>query len=78
MEDNHALIIGPKGIESYKKYRPRYTYGFGYGCDINEYLDDTMLMECPYCFGSTYYNWMKLNNKCQHCGQFINEEDVYV
>ena len=78
MEDNHALIIGSEGIESYKKYSPRYTYGFGYGCDINEYLDDTMLIECPYCFGSTYYNWMKLNNKCQHCGQFINEEDVYV
>ncbi|MCB0732759.1 MAG: hypothetical protein KDC88_17180 [Ignavibacteriae bacterium] len=78
MSNNHALTINKNGIESYKKYTPRNSYGFGYGCGINNYLDDAILMECPYCFGSTYYNWTKLNNKCQHCGQFINEEDIYV
>ena len=45
---------------------------------MNEYLEDTILMACPYCFGMTYFNWDKLENKCQHCHQYIVEEDMYV
>jgi len=76
MDDNHALVINKNGIESYKKYQPRYS--FGYGDIVNDCFDDSLLMECPYCFETTHYSWIKLNNKCQHCRQYISEEDVYV
>ena len=76
MEDNHSLIIGTNGIESYKKYQPRYSWG--YTALLNEsFEDDLMLMECPYCLGMTYYNWNDKENRCQHCRQIIIEEDMY-
>jgi glucosamine 6-phosphate synthetase-like amidotransferase/phosphosugar isomerase protein len=77
MEDNHALIINSQGIESYKKYRPKYSWGYSHFAK-ESFDDDLMLMECPYCFGMTYYNWDKIENKCQHCHQYFVEEDLYV
>ncbi|MCB9211084.1 MAG: hypothetical protein H6609_17090 [Ignavibacteriales bacterium] len=83
MEDNHALIINVNGVESYKQYHPRFDfgYGFGYGNINNRFsqsYDDSILMECPYCYGATRYDWIKLDNRCEHCGQYITEEDIYV
>jgi len=80
MENNHALVINKTGIESYKEYKPKYSSFSGYDNEniFSQYYGDLSLMECPYCYGATNYNWMKLDNKCQHCGQSICEEDIYV
>ncbi len=77
MEDNHSLIINKQGIESYKNYQPRYSWG--YTSFINEpFDDDLMMIECPYCLGMTDYNWNEPENRCQNCRQIIIEEDMYV
>ena len=55
MENNHALIINKDGVESYQKYKPRYTDWWDrqfYPSRIN----DEMLIECPWCFCQTIYN----------------------
>lgn len=75
MEDNHGMIINENGIESYKKYFPKHG-GFRY--DFANNIDDEVIMECPYCFSKTKYNWIKLDNRCEHCGQYLDVEDIYV
>jgi len=77
MKNNHALTLGIDGVESYEHYHPR---KFGYFENELKYRSrsDEMLVECPYCLGSTIYHISKLFNKCECCGQDLNEEDLYV
>ena len=76
MENNHALILNPEGVESYKRYYPKrsswWDRGFGYKPD-----DTDMIVECPWCFQQTHYYDGKLFNKCEQCGMGIDEEDLY-
>ena len=75
MENNHALIINKEGVESYKKYFPRRRSSF---FDRSfDYFDDEIIIECPWCFMQTRYDYSRLNNCCDDCGVEINEEDVY-
>ena len=73
MENNHALIINSDGVESYKKYYPKNFIWWDY-----QEIDDSDIIECPFCSGTTSYHWESLTNRCEHCGQIISEEDLYV
>jgi len=75
MENNHALVISKEGVDSYKKYSP---------LDYWDRRDtfrrtslDTLLVQCPWCLSQTKYFDGLLNNKCEHCGMKISEEDLY-
>ena len=75
MENNHALMISKEGVESYKKYLPR-----DYWDRRNNYRSpslDTLMVSCPWCYGQTTYYDGLLNNKCEHCGMQISEDDLY-
>ena len=74
LENNHALIINPSGVGSYKEYYPKRN-------QYNWYLDDledTIELECPYCLSVTKYDYGMLNNRCRYCGEVIEEEMLYV
>lgn len=74
MENNYALTINKQGVESYKRYNPRRDY--------HRYtlqpLSEEQIIECPFCMEATIYHEGKLYNRCSHCGQSLNEEDLYV
>jgi len=75
IENNHALVINKDGVDSYKKYLPRDFWN-----RRNNYHNpslDTLLVQCPWCLGQTKYYDGLLNNKCEHCGMRISEEDLY-
>src|ERR1035437_6619891 len=75
MENNHALVINSEGVDSYKQYQTR-----GFWNRRNTYRGsslDTILVQCPWCLGQTRYYDGLLNNKCEHCGINIIEEDLY-
>jgi glucosamine 6-phosphate synthetase-like amidotransferase/phosphosugar isomerase protein len=75
MQNNHALIINNEGVDSYKQYLARDFWNRG-----NTYCGpslDTILVQCPWCLGQTRYFDGLLNNKCEHCGMKISEEDLY-
>jgi glucosamine 6-phosphate synthetase-like amidotransferase/phosphosugar isomerase protein len=74
MENNHALVINRDGVDSYKKYLARDFW------NRNTYRGsslDTFQVQCPWCLGQTQYYDGLLNNKCEHCGMKISEEDLY-
>ncbi len=75
MENNHSLIINKDGVESYLKYNPKRSSWF----DRQYYNDsaDEIIVECPWCFHQTKYNYDKQSNKCEVCGVAIDEEDLY-
>ena len=76
MENNHALILNEDGVESYKEYRPKPS-----PWDYRSYWeddDDSMMVQCPYCYGLTTYNFTKMLNRCEMCYQVIEEEDINV
>lgn len=76
MMNNHSLVIGNEGVESYTKYNPRrisyrdrdFTYSS---------RDDEFIIECPFCLEQTIFTVGRLFNKCSHCGMDINEEELY-
>jgi glucosamine 6-phosphate synthetase-like amidotransferase/phosphosugar isomerase protein len=75
MENNHALVLNNDGVESYKRYLARDFWN-----RRNTYQGsslDTILVQCPWCLGETRYLDGLLNNKCEHCGMKISEEDLY-
>jgi glucosamine 6-phosphate synthetase-like amidotransferase/phosphosugar isomerase protein len=75
MENNHALVINSEGVESYKNYLARDFWN-----RRNTYRGaslDTIQVQCPWCLGQTRYFDGLLNNKCEHCGMKISEEDLY-
>src|ERR1035437_3071881 len=75
MENNHALVINSEGVDSYKQYQAR-----GFWNRRNTYEGsslDTILVQCPWCLGQTRYFDGLLNNKCEHCGMQVTEEDLY-
>lgn len=72
MEDNHALILNSEGIKSYKQYYPKRSF-WDYGYD-----DDIDIVECQYCLGATRHNWGLLVNRCEHCDQILELEEMYV
>jgi len=81
MENNHSLVISKDGVESNKKYFPkRHDYSFHdyLGAKETRRVIDGMMMECPHCLGMTTYYDGKLFNRCEECGQPIEEEDFYV
>ncbi len=73
MENNHALIVNPDGVESYKRYVPAYVPSY----TRYKYEQDEIKLSCPWCLAQTKYNYSKLINKCEVCGMTINEEDLY-
>ncbi|MCX6170166.1 MAG: hypothetical protein NTX65_12545 [Ignavibacteriales bacterium] len=75
MKNNHGLIFGSEGVESYEHYHPRKFYEQEF---MYRSRDEEMIVECPYCLGTTTYFLGKLFNKCECCGVDINEEDLYV
>jgi hypothetical protein len=80
MGNNHALIINNSGVASYKKYYPKkeswhYRDYLPYGVKGN--TPDDMLVECPYCLGTTSYDYDALINRCENCGNVINDEEVF-
>ena len=79
MENNHALIINREGVESYKRYTPKKIYSYyGYGSDYFGADAEYIRTECPWCLEMTDYHVTGLINLCQHCGERITEEDLYV
>jgi glucosamine 6-phosphate synthetase-like amidotransferase/phosphosugar isomerase protein len=75
MENNHALVINSEGVESYKNYLARDFWN-----RRNNYRGaslDTIQVQCPWCLGQTRYFDGLLNNKCEHCGMKVTEEDLY-
>jgi glucosamine 6-phosphate synthetase-like amidotransferase/phosphosugar isomerase protein/DNA-directed RNA polymerase subunit RPC12/RpoP len=74
LENNHALIINPEGVHSYKEYYPKRNYTNWFVDD----LDDTIEIECPYCLSVTKFNYGMLNNRCSTCGEIIEEDALYV
>jgi glucosamine 6-phosphate synthetase-like amidotransferase/phosphosugar isomerase protein len=75
MENNYALIVGKEGVESYKNYTPRREDWVFRG---DYYKSDDLMVECPYCMSMTIYHDGKLFNRCENCGQPIDEEALYV
>lgn len=73
MKNNHGLIFGSEGVESYLKYNPRKFYERDFKYHTRE---DEFLIECPWCLGQTRFNLGKLFNRCEECGVEINEEDL--
>jgi glucosamine 6-phosphate synthetase-like amidotransferase/phosphosugar isomerase protein len=74
MENNHALTINKDGVESYKRYAPKReerSYP-------RYYRNDAIMIECPFCLGTTVYHDGKIFNRCEHCGQPLSEDDLYV
>lgn len=71
MGNNYALIINKEGVESYKKYRP----GEVHWADRYDYKD---YIECPWCYSTVKYDYTKLTNPCEFCGNELEEEDLYV
>ena len=74
MENNHALVLNNDGVESYKRYLAKDFW------NRNTYRGsslDTIQVQCPWCLGQTRYFDGLLNNKCEHCGMKISEEDLY-
>jgi glucosamine 6-phosphate synthetase-like amidotransferase/phosphosugar isomerase protein len=75
MQNNHALVLNNDGVDSYKQYLARDFWN-----RRNTYRGsslDTILVQCPWCLGETRYFDGLLNNKCEHCGMSISEEDLY-
>ncbi len=77
VDNNHAVILNKDGVEIYKQFFPRRTT-WNYSTTVDYVTDDEMILECPYCLESTIYYWGRLFNRCEHCGQVIAEEDMYV
>ena len=81
MENNHALVINNQGVESYKKYYPRkddWWRNDYFGATKKTSVSDGEMIECPWCLGMTIYHDGKLFNRCEECGQPIDEADFYV
>lgn len=81
MENNHSLVINNQGVESYKKYFPRkddWWRNDYYRSTKRPSLDDGSMIECPWCGCSTIFHEGKLFNRCEECGQPIDEADFYV
>jgi glucosamine 6-phosphate synthetase-like amidotransferase/phosphosugar isomerase protein len=75
MENNHGLVLNSEGVDSYKKYNVRdwWSEKASYGRhDI-----DLLRVQCPHCLSQTKYYDGVLHNKCEVCGAWINEEDLY-
>lgn len=77
VNNNHAVILNGDGVEIYKQFFPR-RLSWNYTAPVDYITEDEMLAECPYCLESTVYYWGRLFNRCEHCGQAIAEEDIYV
>lgn len=75
MENNYCLILNKDGVESYKRYTPKRD-SWRYERDF--YRGDELMIECPFCMSMTIYHEGKIFNRCEHCGQPLNEEDLYV
>lgn len=73
MKNNHGLIFNSEGVESYLRYHPKKFYERDF---LYRTSNDEMLIECPYCLGTTVYHMDKLFNRCECCGVEINEEDL--
>ncbi len=74
LENNHAIIINPSGVDSYKEYYPKRHHNSWYLDD----LEDSVEIECAYCLSMTRFDYGKLDNRCSNCGQFVDEEMLYV
>ena len=75
MENNHGLVLNREGVDSYKKYNVRdwWSEKASYGRhDI-----DLLRVQCPHCLSQTKYYAGVLHNKCEVCGAWITEEDLY-
>ncbi|MBX3006964.1 MAG: class II glutamine amidotransferase [Melioribacteraceae bacterium] len=78
IKNNHSLVIGPEGVESYRKYSPRqfmyssHDHYFGRQAD-----NDELVIECPWCLEQTRYHLGKLFNRCEQCGLEISEEELF-
>jgi len=75
MENNHGLVLNSEGVDSYKKYNVRdwWSEKASYGRhDI-----DLLRVQCPHCLSQTKYYDGILHNKCEVCGAWITEEDLY-
>jgi glucosamine 6-phosphate synthetase-like amidotransferase/phosphosugar isomerase protein len=77
MENNYAMVLNKEGVESYKKYRPLED-------EWNRRIDyypssdfDKVEIECPWCMSSTSYYEGRLFNRCEMCGNPL-EENLYV
>ena len=77
VDNNHAVILNKDGVEIYKKFFPRRTT-WNYSAPADYISEDEMIVKCPYCLESSIYYWGRLFNRCEHCGQVIAEEDMYV
>ena len=67
MENDYAMVIGKYGIQSYREYKtptPVYNY-----VGIFE-------VQCPVCLNYTKFNMLREENRCMHCNNVINEEEV--
>lgn len=73
MKNNHGLVFNSEGVESYERYYTRKFYEKDF---LYRTTRDEMLIECPYCLGTTIYHMDKLFNRCECCGVEINEEDI--
>jgi len=76
MKNNHGLIFGSEGVESYERYHPR-KFDYFERDFMYRSREDEMLIECPYCLEMINYHIGKLFNKCSSCGIDISEEDLY-
>ena len=77
MENNHALIINQDGVQSYKRYRPKIDDWVSIK-DTRPYGFTADMVECPWCYTQTIFDFNRQNNDCEYCGHPIYEEDVYV
>jgi len=74
LENNHALILKPEGVHSYKQYYPKRFYT---SWAVND-LDDILDIECPYCLSLTRFDFSSPINRCSTCGEVIPEDMLYV
>lgn len=73
MKNNHGLIFNSDGVESYEHYHPRKFYEREF---MYRSRTDEMIIECPFCLGTTTFYVGKLFNKCECCGMEIGEEEL--
>ena len=75
MENNHALVLNMKGVESYKRYNTRDRWGSNR--DFGRYNLDRITVQCPWCLSMTKYFDGLNHNNCEVCGAEISEADLY-